>query len=189
MENKPTRRSSFLIYFSERLPQLKEKTEYRKISPASGKSVVDVTAITTAVGAEWKSLSPAERARIDELAEKAKAQYEKDLAKWQDSLTPDAIRRQNLYYAHQRKLGKSVPSNLKDPAAPKRPPGAFFLYVQHLRENGHDHLPVQELAKLAGERWKAMNASDKHPFESKAQSDYETYTKEHEAYKKSAGLA
>lgn len=189
METKPTRRTSFLIYFTERLPQLKGKDEFRKTSPTSGKSVVDVTAVTSAVGKEWKTLPQAERQRIDKLAARAKEQYEKDLKEWQDKLTPEDIRRQNLYYAHQRKKGKSTPSNLKDPSAPKRPQGAFLFYVQHLRETEPSTEPVHVIAKKAGERWKAMDAHEKHPFEVKAQGEHELYVQALEKYKKAVGQA
>lgn len=184
MESKPTRRSSFLIYFTERLPQLKNKEEFRKVSPSTGKSVVDVTAVTSAVGKEWKTLPDAERQRIDKLAAHAKQQYEKDLKAWQEKLTPEDIRRQNLYYAHQRKLGKHMPSNLKDPSAPKRPQGAFLFFVQHLRETEPSGEPVHVIAKRAGERWKTMDAHEKHPFETKAQGEHELYQQALEKYKK-----
>lgn len=189
MESKPTRRSSFLIYFTERLPQLKNQSEFRKTSPASGKSVVDVTAVTSAVGREWKTLSDSERKRIDALAAKAKEQYEKDLEAWQNRLTPEDIRRQNLYYAHQRKKGRSTPSNLKDPAAPKRPQGAFLFFVQHLRDTEPSAEPVQMVAKKAGERWKSMSSHEKHPFEVKAQGEHELYLQALEKYKKATGQA
>lgn len=183
MDSKPTRRSSFLLYFGDRLKELKERTEFRKISPASGKSIVDITAVTQAVGAEWKSLSDAARAKVEEQASKAKAEYEKALAAWKETLTPEDIRRQNVYYAHQRKLGKAVPSNLRDPAAPKRPSGAFFLFLQHLREEEKITGPVHVVAKTAGERWKKMTAQEKQPFELQAQAGQEKYTKDMEKYK------
>ncbi|PKI82843.1 hypothetical protein MVES1_003745 [Malassezia vespertilionis] len=184
LETKPKRRTSFLIYFAERLPKLKERSEFRKVSQSTGKDVVDVTAVTTAVGKEWQELGTQEKHRIEKLAEDNKKQYEKAMHAWQKSLTPNDIRRQNLYLAHQRKLGKSVPSNLRDPSAPKRPPGAFFLYVQHLRDNGKVSGLAQEISREAGAKWKSLSAKEKEPFEKRAHDQYDAYAKQMDKYKK-----
>lgn len=189
LERKPTRRTSFIIYFSERVKALKGKPEFRKTSATTGKSVVDVTAITTAAGAEWKKLSPEEKHVYEKMAEEAKVQYDKDVAKWQESLTPDEIRRQNRYLQARRKSGKSAPSNLRDPSAPKRPVGAFFLYVQHLRDMGTVPGPSRNISRVAGERWKQLSAAEKEPFEKRAQAEYQEYAKRLEAYKQATAAS
>ena len=173
LHTKPTRQTSFLIYFRERLPALKDKPEFSRTNK-DGKIVVDVTAITSAVGAEWKTLSAVERERIDQQADRARIQYERDLKAWQDKLTPEDIRRQNLYLNYKRKQGKSVPNNLKPAGEPKRPGGAFFLFSQHLRKQEHPQ---------GGAKWKALSAEERKPFEERAQQEFDVYKQRIEEYR------
>ena len=86
--------------------------------------------------------------------------YLRDLATWQATLTPEDIRKQNLFRTAQRRLGKSRRGNMRDPKAPKRPPTAYFLYLQSLRANaasikdilqGERKTSIQSV--LAAENW------------------------------------
>ena len=49
------------------------------------------------------------------------------------TLTPEDIKRENLFRAAQRKAGKSRKSNIKDPNAPKKPLSAYFMFLQRIR--------------------------------------------------------
>ena len=85
-----------MIYLMERLQELKNKPEFRKTG-RNGNSVLDMIAVSSSIGSEWKNLPESERQRIDQLHAKHVAQYEKDLEAWKHSLTPDDIRRQNQF--------------------------------------------------------------------------------------------
>ncbi|CCU98790.1 unnamed protein product [Malassezia sympodialis ATCC 42132] len=107
-DRKPTKRPRFVLFFMERLQELKEKPEFRKANQ-DGNKVFDIKSAASTIGAEWKKLPDSERARVDKLYEQHVAQYEKDLKAWQKSLTPDDIQRQNQFLAYQRKMGKKAP--------------------------------------------------------------------------------
>ncbi|WFD27174.1 hypothetical protein MNAN1_002170 [Malassezia nana] len=167
----------------ERLQELKEKPEFRKTNQ-DGNKVFDIQSAASTIGAEWKKLPDAERARVDKLYEQHVAQYEKDLAAWQKSLTPDDIQRQNQFLAYQRKMGKkAVRRNIPVPDNMKRPLSAFFLFAQHLRANSQTTQPVYEFAKEAGAKWKALSAKEREPFEAQARADKEEYNKRMEKLK------
>lgn len=183
-DRKPTKRPRFLIYFMERLEQVREKPEFQ-MTNRDGKSVFDIRSAATTIGAEWKQLSDSERSRIDKLYEEHVKKYEKDLQAWQKSLTPDEIQRQNQFFAYQRKQGKkAVPRNISGPDQPKRPLSAFFLFTQHLREQGEANtMPVTEFAREAGAKWKALSAKEKEPYEEKARASKEEYLQRMEEFK------
>ena len=182
-DRKPTKRPRFVLFFMERLQELKEKPEFRKANQ-DGNKVFDIKSAASTIGAEWKKLPDSERARVDKLYEQHVAQYEKDLKAWQKSLTPDDIQRQNQFLAYQRKMGKkAVRRNIPVPDNMKRPLSAFFLFAQHLRANSQTSQPVYEFAKEAGAKWKALSAKEKEPFEEQARADKEEYNKRMERLK------
>lgn len=188
-DRKPTRRSRFVIYLIERLQELKNKPEFRKTG-RNGNSVLDMIAVSSAIGSEWKNLPDSERKRIDQLHAKHVAQYEKDLEAWKHSLTPDDIRRQNQFLNYQRKNGKkAVPRNISAPDEPKRPMSAFFLYAQDLRASSDtSSMSVTDFARHAGAQWKSLSAAQKEPFESRARAEKEEYQRRIEQYKASSSM-
>jgi len=64
----------------------------------------------------------------------------------------------------------------------KRPLSAYLYFTKEFRAEraakGLDNSKVNEVAKLAGERWRSMNDVDKKPFLEKAGVDKERYQKE-----------
>ncbi|WFD00130.1 hypothetical protein MYAM1_002876 [Malassezia yamatoensis] len=183
MATKPKRKTSFLLYFAERFTQLKHLDEYLKTSPSTGKQIPDLTAMSTSVAKEWKELPDAQRAEFEKKVAEQKAQYEKDLEAWRESLTPEDIRRQNLYYSHQRKTGKAAPSNLRDPNMPKRPLGAFFSFVQEQREAKTLSGSVIEQSRQAADMWKSMSAEKRQAYEKASTQQIEEYMQAMEEYK------
>ncbi|XVE49689.1 hypothetical protein DITRI_Ditri01bG0101400 [Diplodiscus trichospermus] len=61
---------------------------------------------------------------------------------------------------------------VKDPNAPKRPPTAFFLFMDDFRklykEANPDAKGVTGVAKEGGEKWKSMSEEEKKPYVDKA---------------------
>lgn len=80
------------------------------------------------------------------------------------------------------KRAKKAP---RDPNLPKRPKNAFMLFTDSIREEVKAELVakaddgkirVADISKVCGERWKAMTADEKKPFEdanTEAKADYE----------------
>ncbi|KAK4168530.1 hypothetical protein QBC43DRAFT_200885 [Cladorrhinum sp. PSN259] len=74
-----------------------------------------------------------------------------------------------------------------DENAPERPPSAYVLFSNKMREELKGrNLSFTEIAKLVGENWQNLNPSEKEPFESQAQSIKERYLADLAQYKKTA---
>ncbi|PIA59382.1 hypothetical protein AQUCO_00400335v1 [Aquilegia coerulea] len=67
---------------------------------------------------------------------------------------------------------KKKTSTYKDPNKPKRPPSAFFVFLEDFRKTFKQEHPtvkaVSAVGKAAGEKWKSMSSVEKHPYEVKA---------------------
>lgn len=77
---------------------------------------------------------------------------------------------------------------LKDPNAPKRPPTAFFIFLNEFREVFKRENPnvkgVTAVGKAGGEKWKSMSEAEKQPFMTKAVQKKSEYDKTISAYNK-----
>lgn len=76
----------------------------------------------------------------------------------------------------------------KDPNKPKRPPSAFFVFLEEFRKTFKKENPnvtaVSAVGKAAGEKWKSMSPAEKAPYESKAGKLKTEYGKQMNAYNK-----
>ncbi|KAK9052643.1 hypothetical protein SSX86_029273 [Deinandra increscens subsp. villosa] len=70
----------------------------------------------------------------------------------------------------------------RDPSKPKRPPTAFFIFLEGFRksfkEANPDNKKVALVAKEGGEKWKSMTDEEKKPFTERAAELKEKYLKE-----------
>ncbi|KID91203.1 high-mobility group 20A [Metarhizium guizhouense ARSEF 977] len=72
-----------------------------------------------------------------------------------------------------------------DENSPERPPSAYVLFSNRMRENLKDHnLTFTEIAKLVGENWQSLQPAEKDVFESQANAAKEKYNRELTEYKK-----
>lgn len=73
----------------------------------------------------------------------------------------------------------------KDPNAPKRSLSAYMFFANDQRETVRAENPNATfggIGKLLGEKWKQMTASEKEPYEAKANADKKRYEDEKAAY-------
>ncbi|CAH1414788.1 unnamed protein product [Lactuca virosa] len=74
---------------------------------------------------------------------------------------------------------------VRDPTKPKRPPTAFFLFMDEFRVTykaaNPDNKKIANVAKEGGEKWKSMTEEEKKPFTTKAAELKEEYQKALEA--------
>lgn len=81
----------------------------------------------------------------------------------------------------------------KDPLAPKRAKSAYMFFYQTtyptLRGELTEKIPITEIAKQIGARWKVLSEADKHPYQKKASADKERYEAEKKAYTATAPVA
>lgn len=93
---------------------------------------------------------------------------EREMDAYMRSLTPDDIKRENVFRAAQRKAGKSRKSNIKDPNAPKKPLSAYFMFLQRIRANpqlvkdifGHETETTKQ-SVLAAAKWRSMTDEER----------------------------
>uniref|UniRef100_A0A0D9XGH9 HMG box domain-containing protein n=1 Tax=Leersia perrieri TaxID=77586 RepID=A0A0D9XGH9_9ORYZ len=74
----------------------------------------------------------------------------------------------------------------KDPNKPKRPPSAFFVFMEQFRKDYKEKHPtvkqVSVIGKAGGDKWKSMSEAEKAPFVTKAEKLKAEYTKKIDAY-------
>lgn len=72
-----------------------------------------------------------------------------------------------------------------DENAPERPPSAYVLFSNKMREDlKSQNLTFTEIAKLVGENWQCLPAAEKESYESQANTAKEKYHRDLAAYKK-----
>nr|XP_043637302.1 high mobility group B protein 1 [Erigeron canadensis]XP_043637303.1 high mobility group B protein 1 [Erigeron canadensis] len=76
----------------------------------------------------------------------------------------------------------------KDPNKPKRPPSAFFVFLEEFRKTFKKENPtvkaVSAVGKAGGEKWKSLTPDEKAPYEAKAAKRKSDYEKVMSAYNK-----
>ncbi|CAK9178311.1 unnamed protein product [Ilex paraguariensis] len=85
------------------------------------------------------------------------------------------------------KKGKTK-KQAKDPNKPKRPPSAFFVFMEEFRKQFKEKHPnnksVAAVGKAAGGKWKSLSDAEKAPYEAKAEKRKKEYEKSMQAYNK-----
>ncbi|RVX67428.1 hypothetical protein B0A52_08781 [Exophiala mesophila] len=72
-----------------------------------------------------------------------------------------------------------------DENAPERPPSAYVIFSNKVREEVKDqNLSFTQIAKLVGDRWQKLDPVEKDPFEAQANADKEKYNIQLSAYRK-----
>ncbi|RWR78800.1 high mobility group B protein 1-like protein isoform X1 [Cinnamomum micranthum f. kanehirae] len=87
-----------------------------------------------------------------------------------------------------KKLTKKEKAAKKDPNKPKRPPSAFFVFLEEFRKVYKQEHPnvkaVSVVGKAGGEKWKSLSDAEKAPYEAKAAKRKADYEKQISAYNK-----
>ena len=72
-----------------------------------------------------------------------------------------------------------------DENAPDRPPSAYVIFSNKIREEVKDqNLSFTQIAKLVGDRWQKLDSAGKEPFETQASTVKERYNNQLSAYRK-----
>ncbi|XP_057958917.1 HMG1/2-like protein [Malania oleifera] len=83
---------------------------------------------------------------------------------------------------------KAAKKAVKDPNKPKRPPSAFFVFMEEFRKQYKEKHPgnksVSVVGKAGGDKWKSLTDEEKAPFIAKAEKRKTEYTKTMQAYNK-----
>ncbi|KAK6160834.1 hypothetical protein DH2020_004215 [Rehmannia glutinosa] len=85
-----------------------------------------------------------------------------------------------------KKQTKKEKKAAKDPNKPKRPPSAFFVFMEDFRKQYKEMHPknksVAAVGKAGGDQWKSLSEEEKAPFVAKAEKRKEEYERKMEAY-------
>ncbi|KAK4434114.1 HMG1/2-like protein [Sesamum alatum] len=85
-----------------------------------------------------------------------------------------------------KKKSKKEKKAAKDPNKPKRPPSAFFVFMEDFRKQYKEKHPnnksVAAVGKAGGDKWKSLSDEEKAPFVAKAEKRKEEYERKMEAY-------
>lgn len=110
---------------------------------------------------------------------------------------PSALKKVDDKKITKRKAAEKKPATRKsrkekDPNKPKRPPSAFFVFMEEFRKTFKEKNPnnksVAAVGKAGGDKWKSLTEAEKAPYIQKAAKRKSDYDKNMAAYnKKQAG--
>jgi len=166
---------------------LSDNREALTTEAGSGKGSV----VGKLAGQKWKALSAAQKKPFEDEAAKRKAAYEKAVQEFKASGGQPGKRRQEKQQVKQVRADKKAKKEARKASGkPAKPQTAYWLFMSENREAiakeaGSAAVPV--VGKLAGQKWKAMSAAQKKPFEEKAAELKAAYEKALEEWKQSGG--
>jgi len=143
--------------------------------------------VTKLAGERWKAVSEAEKAKYQKKYEAMKAKFDKDMEAF---LAGGGVKK-------ERKVKGEGKRKRKDANAPKKPAGgAYGRFLAAKRAEftkecaGMDKKQqFTAVTKMAGERWKALSAKEKAPYEAEFKAAQKEYAKAMEEYKANGGGA
>ncbi|KIK67764.1 hypothetical protein GYMLUDRAFT_155078 [Collybiopsis luxurians FD-317 M1] len=157
-------------------------TDWIQRQQASNTRKLNVAQAAKEAGQEYASLSPEEKEPYKRRSQAMKEAREREHSAYMRTLTPEDIKRENMFRAAQRKAGKSRKSNIKDPNAPKKPLSAYFMFLQRIRSNPHlvqevfgDETETTKQSVLAAAKWRSMTDDERKPFLAQAEQEKMEY--------------
>ncbi|KMZ67940.1 High mobility group B protein 3 [Zostera marina] len=88
--------------------------------------------------------------------------------------------------APEKAMSRAAKKAAKDPNMPKRPPSAFFVFMEDFRiefkKNNPNNKSVAAVGKAGGTEWKSLTDDEKAPFIATAEKRKAEYTKQMTAY-------
>ncbi|XP_034557138.1 high mobility group-T protein-like [Notolabrus celidotus] len=157
--NKPRGKMSSYAYFVQTC-----REEHKKKHPEAS---VNFSEFSKKCSERWKSMSPKEKGKFEDLAKIDKVRYDKEMLSYDP---PKGTKKKRF----------------KDPNAPKRPPSAFFLFCADFRakvKSEHPGLSIGDTAKKLGQMWNESSSEERQPYERKAAKLKEKYDKDIVAYR------
>ena len=131
---------------------------------------------------QYKLLSPEERAKWNDIANKDKERYEKEMANY---IPPEG------YDTNGVMIGSKGPSPRKytrkelDPDAPKRSRSAYVFFTIEMRPQILQEFPeikFTDVGHIMGERWRALTPEEKKRFDDLAAEDKKRFNAEMDEY-------
>eukprot|EP00931_Biecheleriopsis_adriatica_P008539 TRINITY_DN1096_c0_g1_i1.p1 TRINITY_DN1096_c0_g1~~TRINITY_DN1096_c0_g1_i1.p1 ORF type:complete len:227 (-),score=98.18 TRINITY_DN1096_c0_g1_i1:145-765(-) len=169
---------AFGIFMSEKRPEFLKQLQGQKAS-----------AVSTMASEAWKKVSQKDKDVYQKKYEDAKAKFDKDMEAFKAAGGEVA---KGVAGLRAEKRKEKEGKKKKDANAPKRPQSAYSVFLSENREAILKSLPaganpITDVAKKAGEQWKALSANAKKPYETTAEKLKAEYQKAMEEYKKTQG--
>lgn len=157
--NKPRGKMTAYIYFST-----EARTNFKKNNPDEKINFGD---LSRKIAQQWKDLNAADKQKFEDMAAKDKKRWEKEMKNY----TPGPGEKKGK---GKKKGGK------KDPNAPKKPQGSFFLFCADFRNEVKKENPeftIGDVAKELGQRWRDITPEDKKHYDNLAAEKKKEYEK------------
>eukprot|EP00448_Togula_jolla_P037370 CAMPEP_0170621624 /NCGR_PEP_ID=MMETSP0224-20130122/28698_1 /TAXON_ID=285029 /ORGANISM="Togula jolla, Strain CCCM 725" /LENGTH=198 /DNA_ID=CAMNT_0010947891 /DNA_START=64 /DNA_END=660 /DNA_ORIENTATION=- len=139
-------------------------------------------------GDRWKAMSAEQKVPFEKEAASRKAAYEAAMEKFVADGGVKGKRRAEKAESKKAQTEKKAKKEArKSSGAPSRPQNAYWLYLAENREaitKEAGSALGSAVGKLAGQKWKALSAAAKAPFEKKAAELKADYEKAMEEFKK-----
>jgi len=154
--------SGYFIFTQERRPALKAQHPDKKL-----------TALTTIMAKEWKEMDDATKKGFQARSDADKATYQVKLAEYQKTENYTKFQSKLSVWKRESNLTaeKNAAKKPKDKNAPKQSPTGYFLFTAEIRASvtaANPTLKVTQLAKLFGEKWKALDDDKKKQYTDEA---------------------
>ncbi|KAI0772136.1 hypothetical protein BD413DRAFT_475206 [Trametes elegans] len=164
-------------------------TDWIQRHQASSSKKLNVAQAAKEAGQEYAKLSAEEKEPYRQRSQEAKEARDQQLKAYMRTLTPEDIKRENIYRTAQRKAGKSRKGNLKDPNAPKKPLSAYFMFLQRIRSDPElvrevfgDETETTKQSVLAAGKWRSMTDEQRKPFLAQAEQEKLEYEEARKRY-------
>jgi hypothetical protein len=156
------------------------REKFEKLLPDGAKKGPGVAKVA---GDKWKALTDKDRKPYEDKAAELKANFEKNMAKFVAAGGEVQKRIQKNSNAESKRQKAA-----KNPNKPKRPQNAYWLFLAENRQDFENLVPegVKKgpgVAKVAGDKWKALSAEKRKVFDVKAAALREEYIAAMEKYK------
>jgi hypothetical protein len=152
-----------------------------------------ITEVAKLGGQRWKTLSEAAKKPFEAKADALKKEYEKNMEEFVAAGGVKGKRRAEKAELKKARGDKKARKEARAASGkPSKAPSAYWLYLGDNRaaiEKEAGTKKPTEVAKLAGSKWKTLNAAAKKPYEEKAAKAKAEYEKALEEWKKSGGGA
>ncbi|KIP12760.1 hypothetical protein PHLGIDRAFT_81249 [Phlebiopsis gigantea 11061_1 CR5-6] len=164
-------------------------TDWIQRHQATSPKKLNVAQAAKEAGQEYARLSAEEKEPYKRRSQAAKETREREHSAYMRTLTPEDIKRENVFRTAQRKAGKSRKGNLKDPNAPKKPLSAYFMFLQRIRSDPAlvrevfgDETETTKQSVLAAAKWRSMTDDERKPFLAQAEQEKLEYESARKLY-------
>merc|ERR1712230_113853 len=166
-------------------PKQLPSTAYMLVLVEESKNGGPIKSRSASASQRYKSLSPEERERYNHQANENREKNTIAYKKWVQSHTPLEVKQANIARRQLRRKAQAAGKKTRftpihDDRTVKSRRNAYSFFFAERRSSGDLRgMTVAESGKLLGREWKNMSASEKKPYNDKAEADKTRYIEEY----------